>query len=157
MLRKLMIASLFAGAAMVASADAVPKEIKGRYTLLHTVIRTLNFEQFKGFFASDFVNVDASGKSANLKEFLAGVKPLFDANKSATVSEKLFSATKHDGMVDVATDLVVKLKGTAGTTTVHEVCTDTWKMVGKTWVMVKTVDTKFDVTMPKPKKGKGKG
>src|SRR3982751_2255039 len=98
MIRKLLIASLLLGASVVAFGDPVPKEIKSRYTLLHTVLRGLNFDQFKTFFADDFVTVDPAGKSTNLKEFLASVKPLFDANKSATVTEKLFSATKHDGM-----------------------------------------------------------
>ena len=154
--QKLLWMSLCLAAVNTAFAGPVPKEIKSRYAQLHTVIRTLNFDQFKGFFADDFVNIDPAGKSANRSEFLAGVKPLFDANKSGTVSEKLISANKHDSMVDVATDLLVKLKGSTGTTVIHEVCTDTWKMVGKQWVMVKTVDSKFDVTMPKPKKGKGK-
>jgi hypothetical protein len=120
-------------------------------------MKTLNFAKFEGFFGKDFVNVDPSGKSADRKEFMAGVKPLFAANKSATVTEKFLSSKKHDGMVDVGTDLVVNLKGAGGTTVVHEVCVDTWKMVGKQWVMVKTVDSKFDVTMPKTKKGKVQG
>ena len=150
--QKLFSMSLALATAGAVFAGPVPKEIKSRYTSLHTVIRTLKFEQFEGYFADDFVNIDPAGKSSNRAEFLAGVKPLFKANKSATVSEKLISGKKHDGLVDVATDLVVKLKGSGGTTVVHEVCIDTWKMVRKQWVMVKTVDTKFDVMMPKPKK-----
>ncbi len=149
---KIILSAFVVGSAVATFAASVPKEIQSRYTHLHTVIRTLNFAKFEGFFAEDFVNVDPAGKSANRKEFLAGVKPLFAGNKSATVTEKFLSAKKHDGMVDVGTDLVVKLKGHTGAiTVVHEICTDTWKMIGKQWVMVKTVDTKFDVTMPKVK------
>lgn len=152
MIRKLMIVSLVCSASVLAFAGAMPKEIQARYQKLHTVIRTVNYKSFATFFAPDFINVDPQGKSATLKGFLAGVKPLFDMSTKATLTEKFLDVKKHDGVIDVKTDLVVDMMGKAGKTHVHEACTDTWKMVGKQWLMIKTVDTKFDVVMPKPKK-----
>ena len=133
-------------------AGPVPKAIHARYMTLHTVLQHVNFKAFQSFFAEDFTSIDPSGKLANRTEFLAGVKPLFDSSAKASVSEKFLDSKTHDGLVDVKTDLVVNFMGKGGTTTVHEVCIDTWKMVGKQWLLVKTVDSKFDITMPKVKK-----
>ena len=152
MKNKIAIVALAGLSTSFAFAGPVPKAIKARYMTLQTAIRQVNFKAFQGFFAEDFTSVDPSGKSANRTEFLAGVKPLFDSSTKSTLTEKFLDSKTHDGLVDVKTDLVVNLVGKMGTTKVHEVCTDTWKVVGKQWLMVKTVDTKFDVVMPKVKK-----
>ena len=154
MKNKIAMIALAGLTASVALAGPMPKAIKARYMTLHTVIRHVDFKAFQGFFAEDFTSIDPSGKSTNRTEFLAAVKPLFDSATKSTLTEKFLDSKSHDGLVDVKTDLVVNLMGRAGTTKVHEVCTDTWKMVGKQWLMVKTVDTKFEVTMPKAKKAR---
>jgi hypothetical protein len=157
MIRKILIVFLVGCATVQALAGTIPREIQSRYVKLHSVIRHVNFKQYKTFFAEDFLSVDPAGKSASRTEFLDGIKPLFGSSTSATLTEKFLDSKKHDGLFDVRTDLLVKLKGNAGITVVHELCTDTWKKVGSKWLLVKTVVTKFDVMMPKPKKSSRAG
>ena len=135
-----------------AFAGPVPKAIKARYSSLEKVMKKLDFKAFSAYFADEFTTIDPKGKSTTRDQFLTDVKPMFENAKKATVHVKLISATKHDGMVDVKFDFKMSLTGKSGTTTMHEVGTDTWKMVGTQWLFVKTVDTKMDMMMPKPEK-----
>jgi hypothetical protein len=139
-----------------AFAGPVPKAVQARYAELKKVMTVLNFKGFSEFFAPEFVNVDQKGKSTPRTEFLAEVKPLFDSATKGDPNENLISATTHGGIVDVKFDFVLKLTGKTGVTTVHEVGVDSWKLVNKKWLMVKTVDTKFDVTTWKPAKKSSK-
>ena len=164
MKRQLSILSLviLASAAIAAPSQTmkpavVPKAIKARYTSLLTTLRKVDFKGFSDFFASDFVSVDPQGKSTSKDEFLNGIKPMFDAATKATAVEKTTDSKSHDGLVDVTFDFTLKFKGKGGTTVIHEVGVDSWKQIGDNWLLVKTVDSKFDMTMPKPKVKKGKG
>jgi hypothetical protein len=137
-------------------ANSVPKGIHARYEVLKKAINILDFKAFSEFFSEDFAMVDPKGASTNRADFLAGIKPMFESNTKAMASEKLISATTHEGIVDVKFDFHLKLMGKGGTTTIHEVGVDSWKMVGKKWLLVKTVDTKFDIVVPKVKATKAK-
>ncbi len=143
----------FAGLALIATslsfADAVPKGIQTRYGTLQKTIAALNFKAFSDFFAPEFVSVDPTGKSVKRDEFLSQIKPLFDGAIKAAPLEKLLSSTTRNGVVDVKFDFVLKLTSKKEITTVHEVGTDSWKLVGHKWLLVKTVDSKFDVVTKK--------
>lgn len=137
-------------------AGTVPKAIKARYSSLETAMRQVDFKTFSSYFSSDFTTVDPQGKSSSREEFLNQVRPMFENAKSATAKEKFTDCKIHDGVVDVSFDFTLKLSGKAaksGKTIVHEVGVDTWKQVDGQWVMVKTVDSKFDVTTGKKSKG----
>ena len=134
-----------------AIAGPVPKDIKSRYESVKKAISALDFKAFSNFFAPEFVTIDPKGKSSTKAEFLAEVKPFFTTSKSANAKEKLISSTTKNGIVNVKFDMVLSLKGKDGTTVIHEVGTDSWKMVSGKWLMVKTVDTKFDIQMPNSK------
>ncbi len=140
--------SLFAISPLV-HADSVPKEIKARYAELDKVMRKLDFKGFQSFFSKDFVNVDPAGKSVSYNEFMDMVKPMFTGSTKGEPSEKLKSAKVHDGQIDVSFDFIFKLTGKSGAQTIHEVGVDCWKKVNGKYVMIKTVDTKFDVIAPK--------
>lgn len=163
MKRQLLILPLVILASMSMAQSAptvkvtVPKAIKARYSSMEAVMRKLDFTTFQTYFAPDFSITDPEGKISNRDQFFGMVKPMFDNATKATAVVKFTDSKSHDGLVDVSFDFSLKLMGKGGTTAIHEVGTDTWKQIGTTWVMVKTVDTKFDVTMPKAKTRKGKG
>lgn len=142
---KLVFVGLTLIATSLAFADAVPKGIKTRYGTLQKTMVAINFKAFSDFFAPEYVSVDPTGKSTKRNEFLAPIKPLFDGALKAEAPVKLISSTSRNGVVNVQFDLVLKLTGKNGTTTIHEVGVDSWKLVGRKWLMVKTVQTKFDV------------
>ena len=149
MKRKLLFVGIVLFSTSLSFADTVPKGIQTRYGTLQKTITALNFKAFSDFFAPEFVSVDPSGKSVKRDEFLSQIKPLFDGAKKAAPLEKLLSSTTRNGVVDVKFDFVLKLTGKKEITTVHEVGTDSWKLVGHKWLLVKTVDTVFDVKTTK--------
>ncbi|MBI1333648.1 MAG: DUF4440 domain-containing protein [Armatimonadetes bacterium] len=153
--KPLIVLSLGLMAATSLAAGTVPKVIKARYTALEGTIRKLDIKSFEMSFSSDYVCVDPQGKSQSREDFFAEVEKLFADAKSATVKIKFFDSKSHDGMVDVSFDFTTKISSKlpkTPKTVVHEVGTDTWKQVDGQWVMVKTVDTKMDVTTEKKKK-----
>ncbi len=137
-------------------AGPVPKAIKARYSSLETAMRQVDFKTFSSFFSSDFTTVDPQGKSSTREEFLSQVKGMFDNAKSGTAKEKFTDCKISTSGVDVSFDFTLKLSGKAaksGKTIIHEVGVDTWKQIDGQWVIVKTVDSKFDVTTGKKSKG----
>lgn len=140
----------------VASADAVPKEVAARYEGVKAALTKLEFKAFSSFFAKDFVSVDPAGKSSTRAEFLAMVKPMFDSATKGEPKEILKGAKIHDGVVSVSFDLTLKLIGKGGVQTIHEVGVDSWKKINGKYYMVKTVDSKFDVTTGKVRATKAK-
>lgn len=149
---KLMVVTLVGIAVSAAFAAPVPKAIKARYVKLESVMRKMDNDAFAAFFADDFTSVDPKGKSSTKADLMSQVKGMFDGSSKAIPMVKLLSSTTHGGMVDVKFDFTLKLVGkakNAGTTVMHEIGTDTWKMVGKQWVFIKTVDTMMDVMAPK--------
>lgn len=154
-MKKLLVITIVGVAASAAFAAPVPKAIKARYSRVESAMRKLDFKAFSEFFADDFTIVDPKGKSSTREEFLKEVEGMFEGSSKANPEVKLISSTTHGEMVDVRFDFTLNLVGkgkNTGTTVMHEVGTDTWKMVGKQWMFVKTVDTKMDVTMPKAQK-----
>lgn len=138
-----------------AFADAVPKGIQTRYETLKKTIVALDFKAFSDFFAPNFVNINPDGKSTSRAELLGEIKQMFAGSTKAEPVEKLFSSTTKNGVIDVKFDLLLKLTGKDGVTVLHEVGTDSWKLVNHKWLMIKTVETKFSVKMP-PKVKKSK-
>ncbi|MEI8281961.1 MAG: nuclear transport factor 2 family protein [Armatimonadota bacterium] len=152
---RIICSIVYVGSSVAAFAAPVPNAIKARYKELVGVIRKLDFPAFSAFFADDFTTVDPKGKSVTRAEMMKELKGMFDSSSKAVPKETLLSAKSHDGMVDVKFDFTLAMTGKGkhpGVTKIHEVGTDTWKMVGKKWVFIKTVDTKFDVVMPKAAK-----
>lgn len=140
-----------------AFAAELPKELQPRYDGLLKSTRALNSKAFHGFFADNFVNVDAAGKETKRGAFFQMVDGMFASAKSATTAFKCSKSTKTGDTIAVSFDFKLTLQQKAGGSAVaHEVGVDTWKKVGGKWLIVKTVDTAFDVTEKKAAGGKQK-
>ncbi|MEI7985482.1 MAG: nuclear transport factor 2 family protein [Armatimonadota bacterium] len=142
---KFLLVGLMIIASSLSFAEGVPKVIQTRYVALQKAMSALNTKAFADFFAPDFIVVDPSGKPTKRDDFLGQVVPMIKNSMKAEPVMKHLGSTTRSGIVDVKFDFILKLTGKNGTTTIHEVGVDSWKLVGRKWLMVKTVQTKFDV------------
>ena len=148
-------AAIVLSAASIGFAGPVPKAIRAQYATLLKAIKAKDTATFKAAFSSDFVNVGPDKKSQNRDEFFKGIDELFNGSSKIDANLKLKSATKRGNDVDVSVDFKLGIHyKPKGMKRAHEVCVDTWRKVDGKWVMVKTVDSLFDVKEVGAKKGK---
>ncbi|MES1147440.1 MAG: nuclear transport factor 2 family protein [bacterium] len=126
----------------------VPKVIRARYAALTKACDKMDLDKFQSLFDKDYTSTDPEGKVVKRDEFLSMVKGMFSDAKSVRHTLRLPSSDRNRDMVDVKFDFHLYVKGAKGTTHIHEVGTDTWKLVGDTWLCVKTVETVFNVKTP---------
>ncbi len=158
MLKAAVCAAISCVPVAAALAAELPKELAPRYAGLLKAIKTVDTKSFDSYFAPDFVNVDPSGKSVKRDEFLKGVHGMFQGVKSCDAKETTKKVTKQGDTMAVDFDFTFQMKGKpGGDLMAHEVGTDYWKKVGGKWLLVKTVDTKFDVTPAAKPRAVGKG
>ena len=148
MLKRFSTASIVCLVAALSFAS-VPKSWSARYDTLTKTLRSKDLRALKAFFHESFVSVDSKGVKTGRDAFFKELEGLFADATKVTAHEKLYSVKAQGPTTLVSFDLVVKIKKKSGTTTVHEVGVDYWKKFGKKWLMVKTVDSKFDVTESK--------
>ena len=134
-----------------ASAEPVPPPIQAHYSEMVKRFEQGNLKAFGAFYSADYVSVDPSGKSSSRSQYLSGIGGLLKGAKKTVAKIVCKSATRQGGIVNVSFDATGRMTGSNGVTTFHEVGVDSWKKIGKTWLQIKTVDTKFDVVSPKPK------
>ena len=133
----------------VAMADTWPAGLQARYDALIASLRNRDLKAYDKFYTADYVSVDPSGKTVKRAEYMAGIGDLMKGAKKFTCGIKYVEVKSHNGIAEVSFDFTGKIVKPNGTITFHEVGTDSWKKVGKTWMEFKTVDKIMDVTLPK--------
>jgi len=124
-----------------AFADKVPDLIRGRYRDEKRFVEARNFAAFQTLVADSYVWVQPDGKTKNRKDAMAEFAPMFKA-KSIKMSIKIKRIAKHDETYDAnyENNVTMVVEG-QGKVHFHEIGTDTWKKIGRKWLIVKTVDT----------------
>jgi hypothetical protein len=146
----LSAATFTVGLSSLVRAADVPPAIRSRYDSLLAATEKMDVKAFGAFVSPDYVSIDPAGKKTNRADYLAGISDLMKGAKKVTTKFQPKGSKTHGSIVDVPFDFQASLIKDDGTTKVHEVGTDSWKKIGGNWIMVKTVDTRFDVVAPKP-------
>lgn len=145
MLKCAAIAAIALVASSAFAAD-VPAEISARYDDFTKSMTKWDPKAFGTFFAKEFVLIEPNGEKVNRKDFMDMVNGLMEGVTKMEAKEKLLGATMHKGgVVAVKCDMNLTLVKADGNMLVHEICTDYWKKVNGTWVMIKTLDWVFTV------------
>lgn len=134
---------------LAAIADPIPPALQSRYIKLIAAFEKCDLKAYDAFYSKDYISVDPAGKTENRKEYMAGMNELMKGAKKAAIKIRYTGASTRKGVVDVSFDCTGKIISLIGTTTFHEIGTDSWKKVGKIWMEIKTVDKVFDVKSPK--------
>ena len=139
-------------ATTVMAGDKV-KDWQKQNQKLYTAIAGLDQKAFHSVFAPTFVSIDEKGKKSTLKEFFAMADGLFVNSKSAFIKSR-------KGHIDVDGNTIIEhyenefilqnKKG--GSTQIHEVADDYWQLIKGSWLVVKTVQKKFEVKTVSAKK-----
>lgn len=153
-MKKILTTLSLAALASMLFAGPLPKALKARYDGIESAMKMRDAKTFSSFLANDFMMVDPKGKTSTKAEFIAQITPMFKSATKVMPMVKFLGTKSHDGMIDVMFDFHLSLMSKAGTTHIHEVGTDTWKMVAGKWLMIKTVDKTFEIKMPPMKQPK---
>ncbi len=131
---------LFATAASLQAAP-IPAEWTARYDAIGKALKSGDFAGFKKMVAKEYSWVQPGGKILAREAAMAEFVPLFKAKKIVG-KESVKGVKKRGDLVDVSYDsrFTVTFAGKKPQG-FHEVGVDTWKKFGKTWQIVKTVDT----------------
>ena len=125
-------------AASLAQAGAVPEPIKAQYKGMAAAAKGVNQAAFMKVYAKDAVFIGKDGKPRTLIDATNEYKRMFsDATKIDFVPNLQGSTTSKD-LVNVQFKVDMKVTGKTMDLTVKEVGVDTWKKIGKEWLIVKT-------------------
>lgn len=132
--------------ALAGVAAAVPASWRARYDKLERVYAAKDMAGLSALCAKDLVWVQVDGTKKNRAETLAEFAGMFQSDK-VRVHEKLLSVKKNGNTVDVSCEVfaVFSVKGKPDAR-MHSFCVDSWQKMGGKWQIVKTVDTKVEMT-----------
>ena len=134
----------------VAYAVTLPPALQARYTGLIAALKKGDMKAYETFYAPEYVSVDPSGKTSNRADSMIAVQGLLKGAKKMTFHIKYTGVKIQGDVAEVSFDCIGQIFKPEGTTSFHEVGTDSWKKKGKVWMETKTVDKVFTVTAPKP-------
>lgn len=132
--------------ASLASAGSDKTEWQNRYDTVLMQISKGNLKGYKASFAPGFIQVGPDGKKMTREQFLGMVEKDLMGAKSFVPKVMIKKINKRGSITDVSFDFTAVVTNDKGKFKVHEVGTDSWKMIGMKWMMVKTVDKSFSYT-----------
>lgn len=145
-MKRPQLAVLIALAASMASAAPVPREWRSRYDGLERVFSTKDIAAIDALLAKNLVWVQWDGTRKNRAETLREFEAMFKSDK-VVVREKLLGVTKRGNVVDVSCEVFAIMSSSGRPDArMHSWCVDTWQKQAGRWRLVKTVDSKVELT-----------
>jgi hypothetical protein len=132
--------------AAIALSSHIPSGWRARYDNLEKVFAAKDMPALERLCAKELVWIQVDGTKKNRAETLAEFAEMFKAEK-VVVREKLLKVKARGGLVDVSCEVFGRFS-VAGKSDarMHSFCVDSWKKYGSQWKLVKTVDSKLEMT-----------
>lgn len=123
-----------------ALADRLKEEWQARYYKLSKIICSRDLKAFTDYLAPDYVWIQPGGVKRTRAQAIGDFGEMFKA-KAISGGEKVVGVRRVADTVEVKYDARWTLTGVDGKVSkFHEKGVDTWRLTGKAWKVIKTLD-----------------